>query len=135
MPSRMRGRSRPRCSAVRWIPAVPVHASHASAVQDEQPSKKSKEFDSKAACDEVIKAHNRLRTEAKLPPLAVSKKLQAAAEKHAKDMASMGKMTHKGSDGSSSIHRIVAKGYNYRARRKRRCGLFHRRRIDGRLDG
>ena len=26
----------------------------------------------------------------------------------------MGKMTHKGSDGSSSIHRIVAKGYNYR---------------------
>jgi uncharacterized protein YkwD len=74
----------------------------------------AREFDSKAACDEVIKAHNRLRAEAKLPPLEVSSKLQAAAERHAKDMASMGKMTHKGSDGSSSIHRIVAKGYKYR---------------------
>ncbi len=97
-----------------WIPAAPVVASQASAVQDTAPSKKSKEFDSKAACEEVIQAHNRLRTEAKLPPLAVNKKLQAAAERHAKDMASMGKMTHKGSDGSSSIRRIVAKGYNYR---------------------
>jgi uncharacterized protein YkwD len=44
----------------------------------------------------------------------VSAKLQAAAEKHAKDMASKGKMTHKGSDGSSSIQRIVAAGYKYR---------------------
>ena len=62
----------------------------------------------------MIKAHNRLRAEAKLPPLEVSTKLQAAAEKHAKDMAAHGKMTHKGSDGSSAIKRIVAKGYNYR---------------------
>lgn len=62
----------------------------------------------------VIKAHNRLRAEAKLPPLEVSSKLQAAAERHAEDMAAHGKMTHKGSDGSSSIHRIVAKGYKYR---------------------
>ena len=72
------------------------------------------EFDPAAACDEVVRAHNRLRAEAKLPPLAISTKLTAAAERHAKDMAAMGKMTHKGSDGSSSIHRIVAKGYKYR---------------------
>ena len=75
---------------------------------------KARAFDSKAACDEVISADNRLRAEAKLPPLSASTKLQAAAEKHAKDMASMEKMTHKGSDGSSSIQRIVAKGYKYR---------------------
>jgi uncharacterized protein YkwD len=97
-----------------WLPAWPERALQAGIVQDASPAKKSKEFDSKAACDEVIKAHNRLRAEAKLPPLAVSTKLQAAAERHAKDMADMGKMTHKGSDGSSSIHRIVAKGYKYR---------------------
>jgi uncharacterized protein YkwD len=97
-----------------WVPTRPVHVSQASTAQDVPPSKKAKDFDSKAACDEVIKAHNRLRAEAKLPPLEVSTKLQAAAERHAKDMATMGKMTHKGSDGSSSIHRIVAKGYKYR---------------------
>jgi uncharacterized protein YkwD len=62
----------------------------------------------------VIKAHNRIRAEAKLPPLEPSSKLQAAAERHAKDMAAQGKMSHKGSDGSSSMHRITAKGYNYR---------------------
>jgi uncharacterized protein YkwD len=96
---------------------VPTRASQVSKAQDANaapPSKKSKLFDSKAACDEVIKAHNRLRAEAKLPPLEVSSKLLAAAERHAKDMATMAKMTHKGSDGSSSIHRIVAKGYKYR---------------------
>jgi uncharacterized protein YkwD len=99
-----------------WMPVWPERVSHARAVAvaDEPPSKKSKQFDSKAACDEVIKAHNRLRAEAKLAPLELSSKLQAAAQRHANDMSSMGKMTHKGSDGSSSIHRIVAKGYKYR---------------------
>ena len=101
-------------SGCAWVPATPLRASLASARQDASPPKKQKEFDSKAACDEVLKAHNRLRAEAKLPPLEVSTKLQAAADRHAKDMAAMGKMTHKGSDGSSSIHRIVAKGYKYR---------------------
>ena len=75
---------------------------------------KSHQFDSEAACAEVIKAHNRLRAEAKLAPLEVSKRLQGAALKHAKDMAAHGKMTHKGSDGSTSMKRILAKGYNYR---------------------
>ena len=88
--------------------------SRTSDLQDATPSRKAKEFDAKAACEDVIKAHNRLRAEDKLPPLEVSTRLQAAAEKHAKDMASKGKMTHKGSDGSSSIQRIVATGYKYR---------------------
>jgi uncharacterized protein YkwD len=72
------------------------------------------EFDPEAACDEVVKAHNRLRAEAKLPRLAISTKLSAAAERHAKDMAAHEKMNHKGSDGSSPIDRIKAEGYPYR---------------------
>jgi uncharacterized protein YkwD len=72
------------------------------------------EFDRKAACDEVVRAHNRLRAEAKLPPLAISSKLTAAAERHANDMAAHEKMNHKGSDGSSPIDRIKAEGYPYR---------------------
>ena len=97
-----------------WIPAWTDHASYAGDQEATTSSGKSKEFDSKAACADVIKAHNRIRAEAKLPPLEPSSKLQAAAEKHAKDMAAQGKMSHKGSDGSSSMHRITAKGYNYR---------------------
>ena len=94
---------------------VPTRAgSYAGAQETGVSSGKPKEFDPKAACAEVIKAHNRIRAEAKLPPLELSTKLQAAAEQHAKDMAAQGKMTHKGSDGSSSIHRISAKGYKYR---------------------
>jgi uncharacterized protein YkwD len=72
------------------------------------------EFDPEAACDEVVKAHNRLRAERKLPRLAVSSKLTAAAQRHAKDMAAHEKMVHKGSDGSSPIIRIKAEGYLYR---------------------
>jgi uncharacterized protein YkwD len=72
------------------------------------------EFDSAAACDEVLKAHNQIRAEAKLPALKLSRKLQAAAQRHAKDMAAHDKMAHKGSDGSSPIDRIKDQGYDYR---------------------
>jgi len=61
----------------------------------------------------VIEAHNRIRADAKLPPLTISGKLQAAAEVHAKDMAAHGKMTHKGSDGSTVVERIKAQQYRY----------------------
>jgi uncharacterized protein YkwD len=101
-------------SGCAWAPPWPDPAAYASEVQAAPPSKNAKDFDSKAACDEVIKAHNRLRAQAKLPSLEVSSKLTAAALKHAKDMAAHGKMTHTGSDGSSAMKRIVAKGYNYR---------------------
>ena len=72
------------------------------------------EFDPDAACEEVVRAHNRLRAEAKLPSLAISDKLTAAAQRHAQDMAAHEKMAHKGSDGSSPIDRIKAEGYDYR---------------------
>jgi uncharacterized protein YkwD len=55
-----------------------------------------------------------LRANARLPALATSPKLEAAARQHALDMAAHGKMTHWGSDGSSAISRISGKGYPYR---------------------
>jgi uncharacterized protein YkwD len=97
-----------------WVPTWTGRASFAGDVQEGSPAGKPAEFDAKAACAAIVKAHNRLRAEAKLPPLEVSTKLTAAADKHAKDMAAHDKMTHKGSDGSSAIKRIVARGYNYR---------------------
>jgi uncharacterized protein YkwD len=74
-------------------------------------------FDAKAACAEVVAAHNRIRAEEKLPKLTVSNKLQAAAQRHARDMVAQGKMTHTGSDDSAPADRIEAAGYRYR-----RCG-------------
>jgi uncharacterized protein YkwD len=71
-------------------------------------------FDPTTACDEVLKAHNRERAGAKLPALAKSTRLQAAALRHAKDMAAHGKMTHKGTDGTSPPDRIKAERYRYR---------------------
>jgi uncharacterized protein YkwD len=97
-----------------WVPTWTDPVSYAGNTKVTTIDGKSRGFDSEAACAEVIKAHNRLRAEVKLPPLEVSSKLQAAAAQHAKDMAEHGKMTHKGSDGSSSMKRILAKGYNYR---------------------
>src|SRR4051812_29902682 len=67
--------------------------------------------------EELLAHHNRLRTEAKLPSLSPSKRLQEAAEDHVRDMAARHKMSHKGSDGSTPSSRIIAKGY-----RMRRCG-------------
>ena len=67
-----------------------------------------------ALCEQVVLAHNRIRADAKLPVLAVSPRLEAAAQAHARDMAKHRKMTHKGSDGSNPFDRIVAQGYKYR---------------------
>ena len=81
-----------------WV-AIPVWPDHVSSGQD-QPvapgSRASGEFDPKTACAEVVKAHNRIRAESKRPALVVSTKLQAAAERHAKDMAAHEKMAHNG---------------------------------------
>jgi uncharacterized protein YkwD len=62
---------------------------------------------------QVVEAHNRIRSEAKLNTLEVSEKLQAAAQAHARDMAARLKMTHQGSKGSTPIDRIKAQGYPY----------------------
>jgi uncharacterized protein YkwD len=66
------------------------------------------------AVDQLVALHNRVRAEAGLPSLAVSKKLQGAAEEHARDMATRNKMTHGGRDGSTPSSRITARGYRMR---------------------
>jgi uncharacterized protein YkwD len=64
--------------------------------------------------DQIVEAHNRIRTAAKLHSLSVSKKLQAAAQAHALDMAEHHKMSHRGSRGSILPDRVEAQGYRYR---------------------
>jgi uncharacterized protein YkwD len=61
----------------------------------------------------LVEAHNRIRIEAKLKKLTVSRKLMAAAQAHAEDMAARRKMTHTGGDGSKSSERVKARGYRY----------------------
>jgi uncharacterized protein YkwD len=47
-----------------------------------------------------------------LSNLSANSRLQKAAEGHSKDMAAMGKLSHNGSNGSSSRDRSKAQGYN-----------------------
>ena len=61
----------------------------------------------------LIEAHNKIRTAAKLKKLTVNRKLMAAAQAHAEDMAARRKMSHTGGDGSSSSEQIKARGYRY----------------------
>jgi uncharacterized protein YkwD len=61
----------------------------------------------------IVEAHNKIRTEAKLKKLTLSKKLTVAAQAHAEDMAARRKMTHTGGDGSSSSERVKSQGYRY----------------------
>jgi len=96
--------------ALDW-PDNPLWGKHALT---EQSADSEQALEPKALCERVLMAHNRIRAAAKLPALQVSPKLQAAAQAHARDMADCGKMTHKGSDGSSPAERIVAQGYKYR---------------------
>src|SRR5262245_44313785 len=63
---------------------------------------------------QVREAHNRIRAGAKLPPLTVSEKLQAAAQSHAQDMAARRTMSHVGTRRSSPFDRIKSLGYQYR---------------------
>ena len=62
---------------------------------------------------EIVEAHNRIRTEAKLRKFTPSRRLTAAAQNHAEDMAARKKMTHIGKNGSSSADRVKARGYRY----------------------
>jgi uncharacterized protein YkwD len=61
----------------------------------------------------LIEAHNRERAQEKRPPLKLNAKLEAAARVHARDMAKHQKMTHTGSDGSTSAQRVERQGYHY----------------------
>jgi uncharacterized protein YkwD len=101
-------------SGCAWGPTWPDRAGAHATTTRAVSSSEMHDFDPKTACAEIVKAHNRKRAAAKLPALAISLKLEDAARRHAKDMAAQGKMTHKGSDGSSAIERIKAAGYQYR---------------------
>ncbi len=63
--------------------------------------------------DELVAAHNRIRTEKGLSPLKADPELMKAAQVHAKDMAEHEKMSHEGSDGSSPAQRVERQGYHY----------------------
>ena len=119
-----------------WPPTWPDQASSRGEPPASPPRRQRDEFDPKTACDEVVKAHNRIRAEAKMPALAISTKLQAAARRHAKDMAAHDKMTHKGSDGSSRDRPDHRRGISVPSRRREHRGRsLHDRRFDERLDG
>jgi uncharacterized protein YkwD len=62
--------------------------------------------------EQLVEGHNKERAKAGLPPLKLDAKLEEAAKAHAKDMAEHEKMTHDGSDGSTSRQRIVGTGYH-----------------------
>jgi uncharacterized protein YkwD len=81
---------------------------------DKSPSEASPDLDLASLRAKVVEAHNRIRAEQKLLSLAVSEKLQAAAQSHARDMAARRKMTHQGSRLSRLPDRIKAQGYPYR---------------------
>lgn len=62
---------------------------------------------------DLIEAHNRVRREQNLPPLAPAARLDAAARAHSIDMAVHQKMTHEGSDGSDVAERVKRQDYPY----------------------
>jgi uncharacterized protein YkwD len=63
----------------------------------------------------LIDLHNKVRAEAKLPPLAANPEVKAAAKLHARDMADHEKMSHTGSDKSSPFDRLKTIGYQFRS--------------------
>lgn len=62
---------------------------------------------------EMFAAHNQARRDAGLKPLERNKKLTAAAEAHAREMADRREMTHKGKDGGRPADRVKKAGYDY----------------------
>lgn len=75
------------------------------------------ELDLETVRESLLILHNRARIEEKRLKVQTSLKLQVAAQRHAEEMAERRKMTHTGSDGSTSAERIRAQGYRYK-----RCG-------------
>ncbi|HEU5115390.1 MAG TPA: CAP domain-containing protein [Isosphaeraceae bacterium] len=69
--------------------------------------------ESSRVIDDLVAAHNRIRTEKKLSPLKPDPDLMKAAQVHARDMADHEKMTHEGSDGSTPAQRVEHQGYHY----------------------
>jgi uncharacterized protein YkwD len=57
---------------------------------------------------------NAFRSSQGLSPLSRSAKLDAVAQAHSRDMQSMNRMTHTGSNGSQMTDRLQRGGYRYR---------------------
>ena len=73
----------------------------------------------------LIDAHNRERANRALPALTTDSRLEAAASRHAADMASRRRMSHTGGDRSSPFQRMKAEGYQYhRAAENIAAGTF-----------
>jgi uncharacterized protein YkwD len=66
-----------------------------------------------AVAQQLLDAHNRERAARGLPALAISPKLQQAAQAHADFMAKAGRMAHQGIGDGSPWDRIQAAGYRY----------------------
>lgn len=64
---------------------------------------------------ELIASHNQVRAREGLEPLKVNPKLMEAAWLHARDMAAHKKLTHEGTNGSTSSQRVEKQGYQFRA--------------------
>ena len=62
--------------------------------------------------NQIASLINSERANAGLPALAVNSVLSAAAQGHAGDMACNNKISHTGSNGSSSYSRVLASGYS-----------------------
>ncbi|TDH68614.1 hypothetical protein CCR75_000466 [Bremia lactucae] len=63
----------------------------------------------------LLAAVNKERVSRGLSPLCMNMKLQSAAQKHSKDMASNNFMSHTGSNGSSMSKRVSAAGFKWTA--------------------
>ncbi|MHB1556819.1 MAG: CAP domain-containing protein, partial [Isosphaeraceae bacterium] len=112
-----------------WMPAHPVSIRGGDDPGERMPRPATPE-ELEALRTQIVDAHNAFRTDAKLKRLTINRKLTAAAQAHAEDMASRRKMTHTGGDGSSSAERVKARGYRYfRAGENVAAGRFTAERV------
>ena len=63
----------------------------------------------------ILSLTNQARSESKLGSLSLSNQLNAAAQRHANDLASGAQFSHTGSDGSRMVNRVEDAGYAYRS--------------------
>ncbi|WOD38598.1 CAP domain-containing protein [Nodosilinea sp. E11] len=66
-----------------------------------------------AIAQELLQLVNAERRRVNAPPLVLNDRLTSAAQRHAQDMATSGRMSHTGSDGSTMRSRIDATQYRW----------------------
>lgn len=67
------------------------------------------------AARDVLNAHNAIRANHRRSPFRLNPELCRAAQLQAQDMARRGRMSHRGSDGSTPFERMQRAGYRYNA--------------------